>query len=151
MDEDILAKLMNGQSLDVGSDTNPCSLIISSHIGLKQTLCRESPFVMFDFVFFLSSIPAHPHIKDGRSDDRLPIVNYPCPARRTIYIPIDTSIRVALVVHKSIPHNHPMPKIDKASFETKSAYIKCVEAVGVLGAMVQKVDQGHSESFSYIF
>jgi len=39
-----------------------------------------------------------------------------------------------------------MPKIDKASFETKSAYRKCVEAVGVLGATVQKVDQGQFNS-----
>jgi hypothetical protein len=35
-----------------------------------------------------------------------------------------------------------MPRIDKASFETKSTYRKCVEAAGVLGATVQKVDQG---------
>jgi len=35
-----------------------------------------------------------------------------------------------------------MPRIDKASFETKAAYRRCVEAAGVLGATVQKVDQG---------
>ena len=35
-----------------------------------------------------------------------------------------------------------MPRIDKASFDTKAAYQKCVEAAGVLGAMVQKVEQG---------
>jgi hypothetical protein len=73
-------------------------------------------------------------------------MNYPCSARRTIYIPIDPSLRVALIVHKGIPHNHPMPKIDKASYETKSAYRKCVEAVGIVGATVQKVDQGHFNS-----
>src|SRR5271156_721241 len=41
--EEILAKLIIGHPLEAGSDTNLCSLIVSSHIGLKQTLCRESP------------------------------------------------------------------------------------------------------------
>jgi hypothetical protein len=37
VNEDILAKLitMDGDPLDARSDTNLCSLIISSHIGLK--------------------------------------------------------------------------------------------------------------------
>lgn len=39
-----------------------------------------------------------------------------------------------------------MPRIDKASFETKATYQKCVDAAGVLGATVQKVDQGQFKS-----
>ena len=93
-------------------------------------------------LLFSPLILAHPHIQGGCSDDWLPIVNYLCSARRTIYIPIDTSICFVLVVHKNVPHNHPMPWIDKASFNAKATYWKCVEATGVLGAMVQKVEQG---------
>jgi hypothetical protein len=141
VNDEILAKLMAGHPLEAGSDTNLCSLIVSSHIGLKQALCHESPFDSAIF-FLILLILAHPHIQGGRSDNRLAIVNHPCFARRTIYIPVDSSLRVALVVHKHVPHNHPMPRIDKASFETKVTYRKCVEAAGTLGATVQKVDRG---------
>lgn len=41
-----------------------------------------------------------------------------------------------------------MPRIDKASFETKVVYQKCVDAAGILGATVQKVDQGQFNSNS---
>jgi hypothetical protein len=111
------------------------TLVSSKAIAVSLSLIQLS-------FFFSPLILAHPHIQGGRSDDRLPIVNHPCSARRTIYIPIDTSLRFALIVHKNVPHNHPMPRIDKASFDTKATYQKCVEAAGVLGATVQKVDQG---------
>ncbi|KAF8954362.1 hypothetical protein BDZ97DRAFT_1928449 [Flammula alnicola] len=127
IDEDILAKLMTGKPLSEGNDTNECSLILPSHVGRKQALCP------------------HPHIQNGRSDKRMAIKSYPCLSRRTIYIPVDTSKRFALVTNpKCIPHNHPMPCISKASYETKAVYQKCVEEAGVLGATVQKVDQAPS-------
>jgi hypothetical protein len=143
VNEEIVAKLMTGRPLEAGSDTNLCSLIVSSHIGLKQAFCRKSPFELVAIYYsHYVLILAHPHIQGGCSDGRLPIVNHPCQAQRTVYIPTDSSLRVALVVHKNVPHNHPMPRIDKASFETKAAYRKCVEAAGILGATVQKVDEG---------
>jgi hypothetical protein len=35
-----------------------------------------------------------------------------------------------------------MPRMSKASFETKAAYRDCVNASGTVGMTVQKVDQG---------
>jgi hypothetical protein len=48
------------------------------------------------------------------------------------------------VVHPdNVPHNHPIPRIAKASFEARKAYIQCIEAAGNNGSLtVQKVDQG---------
>ena len=79
MEEDILSNLISGHPLEAGSDTNLCSLIISSHIGLKQAYCRESFFgCLIGYQLpFSSLIIAHPHIQGGRSDDRLPIINHP--------------------------------------------------------------------------
>jgi hypothetical protein len=46
IDEDILAKLLNGTPLSGNTDTNPCSLFVAAHIGLKLRFCREpSPLV----------------------------------------------------------------------------------------------------------
>ena len=60
-----------------------------------------------------------------------------------LYIPVDESLRFALRVYPgNIPHNHPMPRMSKASFETKAAYRDCVNASGTVGMTVQKVDQG---------
>jgi hypothetical protein len=42
IDEDILAKLLNSMPLAGDTDTNPCSLVISAHVGLKLHFCRES-------------------------------------------------------------------------------------------------------------
>jgi hypothetical protein len=50
---------------------------------------------------------------------------------------------VALVVHQNnIPHNHPMPRMSKVLLEAKAAYEECVEAASIVGATVQKVDNG---------
>jgi hypothetical protein len=60
---------------------------------------------------------------------------------------MDPTLRFALVVHPdNIPHNHPIPRIAKASFEAKKAYIRCIQVAGTNGALtVQKVDQGEIE------
>ncbi|KAF8812196.1 hypothetical protein BYT27DRAFT_7221222 [Phlegmacium glaucopus] len=127
IDEDILAKLLNGTPLAGNTDTNPCSLFVAAHVGLKLWFCP------------------HPHIENGVSLSHTEIKNYPCPARCTLYIPVDETLRFALRVYPgNIPHNHPMPRISKASFETKAAYRDCVHAAGTVGTTVQKVDQAAS-------
>lgn len=70
------------------------------------------------------------------------VVHRGCFAERTIYVPIDPSVRKALIVHHDIPHNHPMPALKKASFELKEAYRQCVRMAGTVGATVSKVDNG---------
>jgi len=143
----MLAKLMNGSPLDSEeTDTNPCSLVVASHIGLKLKHCR----VFFSSTSFLTLTfvgVAHPHIKDGLSLSPSLIKNYPCQSRLTIFVPTDPTLRFALVAHPdNVPHNHPIPRIAKASFEAKKAYKHCIEAAGNDGALtVQKVDQGEIE------
>jgi hypothetical protein len=41
-DEDILSNLLSGTPLAGDIDTNPCSLVLSTHVGLKLHFCRES-------------------------------------------------------------------------------------------------------------
>jgi hypothetical protein len=141
---------MYGSPLDSEeTDTNPCSLVVSSHIGLKLKHCRTffGPIRVVSSRILTAVGIAHPHIKDGVSSSPSLIKNYPCHSRLTIFVPIDPMLRFALVVHPdNIPHNHPIPRIAKASFEAKRAYIRCIQAAGTNGALtVQKVDQGHCE------
>ncbi|KAG6824629.1 hypothetical protein H0H92_006258 [Tricholoma furcatifolium] len=129
VDEDVLATLMAGKAISDDStlDTPPCSRIVPPHIGGKLKRCP------------------HPHIVDGKTQARALIKHRRCPAQRTIFIPIDPDLRIALVSHpKMIPHNHPMPPKSKVSFEAKIAYRDCIEAVSTLGATVQKVDNSPS-------
>jgi hypothetical protein len=89
----------------------------------------------------------HPHIKDGLSSSLSVIKNYPCQSRLTIFILMDPNLWFALVAHPdNVPHNHPIPRIAKASFEAKKAYKHCIEAAGTNGALtIQRVDQGEIE------
>jgi len=135
---------MEGTPLDSEeTDTNPCSLVVAGHIGLKLKYCRTF-YGSTSFPGLTFTTIAHPHIKDGVSPSPSLIKNHPCPSRLTIFIPTDLALRFALVVHPdNIPHNHPIPRISKASFEAKKAYIGCIQAAGTNGALtVQKVDQG---------
>jgi hypothetical protein len=71
------------------------------------------------------------------------MIQRPCSAERWIFVPIDASIRMAVVVpnHKK-PHTHPMPLMMKASYDAKASYRESILAIGVLGATVKKVDNG---------
>ncbi|KAJ7879348.1 hypothetical protein B0H13DRAFT_2543696 [Mycena leptocephala] len=68
------------------------------------------------------------------------IQNYSCDATRAIYVPKDSSVRKVLIIHNETGHNHPMPTLSKVSFGLKDTYRQCVEAHGVLGATVSKID-----------
>ncbi|KAJ7807321.1 hypothetical protein B0H14DRAFT_2873822 [Mycena olivaceomarginata] len=63
----------------------------------------------------------HAHIENGTAVTGR-IVHRACDTYRTIYVPVDSSIRKALIVHENIPHNHPMPVLKKASFKLKETY-----------------------------
>jgi hypothetical protein len=59
-------------------------------------------------------------------------------------VPLDPSIRKALVFHKpDKPHTHPMPPLTKMSVDLKHTYTGCIEDAGTLGATVNKVDNGN--------
>ncbi|KAJ7702166.1 hypothetical protein B0H16DRAFT_1832003 [Mycena metata] len=127
VDENLLARFLAGMTIADGDekDTKPCSKFVHPRTGFRQHFCP------------------HSHIKDGQQV-RGKIVQRTCTARRAIYVPVDTSIRKALIVHNDTGHNHPMPTLIKASFSTKETYKKLIQAVGVVGATVSKVDNAPS-------
>ncbi|KAJ6469411.1 hypothetical protein C8R45DRAFT_1167059, partial [Mycena sanguinolenta] len=127
IDENMLARAFAGQSLtnDPKKDTPPCSAIIHSHTGLRRKHCP------------------HAHIVKG-TQVQSNIVNYPCDAVRYIYVPKDTSIRKALIIHNETGHNHLMPTLTKMSYGLKATYRQCIDANGVLGATVSKIDNAQS-------
>ncbi|KAJ6615764.1 hypothetical protein B0H10DRAFT_1949647 [Mycena sp. CBHHK59/15] len=90
-----------------------------------------------------NALAAHAHIANGMQV-RGEIKNYPCKAVRYIYIPKDPSIRKVLIVHNDTGHNHPIPTLSKVSFELNDTYRHCIDAHGVLGATVSKVDNAQS-------
>ncbi|KAJ6527273.1 hypothetical protein DFH09DRAFT_1094940 [Mycena vulgaris] len=127
VDENLLAKGLAGQALtdDPSKDTQPCSGIIHPHTGLKRKFCP------------------HAHIVDG-TPVRARIINYACDATRYTYVPKDSSIRKVLIIHNESGHNHPMPALTKLSLAHKVTYRQCIEANGVLGATVSKIDNAQS-------
>ncbi|KAK6992570.1 hypothetical protein R3P38DRAFT_3084685 [Favolaschia claudopus] len=131
--ERLFIKAFHGQPLvdDDSKDTSACSAILHPTTGFKQrTGC------------------AHTHIINGVGVSSA-IVNRECDAKRTIFVPVDPSIRKALVVHPhNIAHNHPMPALKKASIQTKNTYVKLVKDHGVVGATVRKVDCAASTKVS---
>ncbi|KAJ7741807.1 hypothetical protein DFH07DRAFT_684473, partial [Mycena maculata] len=127
VNENLLAKVMAGQPLtdDPDKDTPPCSLIVHPHIGLKRRRCP------------------HAHIVNGVQVQSR-ILNSPCPATRSIYVPIDSPIRKVLIVHNETGHNHPVPPLTKVTFELKDTWRECIEENRVLGATVSKIDNAQS-------
>ncbi|KAJ6556693.1 hypothetical protein B0H10DRAFT_2241174 [Mycena sp. CBHHK59/15] len=123
VDENMLANALAGRPLadDETKDTPACSGIVHPHTGLKKKHCP------------------HAHIANGMQVQGA-IRNYPCSAVRYIYIPDDSSIRKVLLIHNETGHNHPIPMLSKVSFELKETYRQCVDANGVLGATVAKID-----------
>ncbi|KAJ7741241.1 hypothetical protein B0H14DRAFT_3608646 [Mycena olivaceomarginata] len=83
-----------------------CSAIVHPTTGLKRKHCP------------------HAHIVDGMAVVGR-VVHRGCFAERTIYVPID-------------------PTLKKASFELKEAYRQCVRMAGTVGATVSKVDNAPS-------
>ncbi|KAJ6600629.1 hypothetical protein B0H10DRAFT_2196369 [Mycena sp. CBHHK59/15] len=127
VNENLLARGLAGLPLadDVSKDTSPCSGIIHPHIGLKKKLCP------------------HAHIVNGLQVQG-EIKNYPCTALRWIYVPKDSSIRQVLIIHNDLGHNHPCPALSKVTFGHKDTYRRCIQANGVLGATVAKIDNAQS-------
>ncbi|KAJ6587438.1 hypothetical protein DFH09DRAFT_1427476 [Mycena vulgaris] len=129
VDPDLFLAGFNGQPLaaDTSKDTPLCSAIVHPTTGLKSKKC------------------AFTHIVNGEPHTKSAIMKRPCPVQRRIYIPMDPSIRKALIVHPgNIAHNHPIPAFKKVSHEHKAVYKKCIQAAGCVGATVAKVDNAPS-------
>ncbi|KAJ7709266.1 hypothetical protein B0H16DRAFT_1481051 [Mycena metata] len=126
VDEPMFVRALNGRPLVVGNskDTPPCSAIVHPTTGLRRANCP------------------HSHIVNGHAVTSA-IIRRPCSTYRTIFVPDDATIRMALIVHPSdIPHNHPIPVLKKASIQVKESYRQAIRATGTVGATVAKVDNG---------
>jgi len=81
-----------------------------------------------------------PHIVDGEKV-AAPIVQLKCPARMTVFVPEDETIKKAMVVFPhNEAHNHPVPALNKATEDVKVAYNRVLESHNVLSATVTKID-----------
>ncbi|KAJ7731530.1 hypothetical protein B0H16DRAFT_1893335 [Mycena metata] len=128
VNEPMFVRGLAGQPLVAGNskDTPPCSGIVHPTTGLRRANCP------------------HSHIVNGHAVTSA-IIRRPCSAYRTIFVPVDASIRIALIVHTGdIPHNHPIPVLKKASIQIKESYRQAIRATGTVGATVMKVDNAPS-------
>lgn len=90
--------------------------------------------------------------EDGKPTDRA-IEQIFCDAERTIYVsedPEDPGRRLVVVVpdHEK-PHSHPTPIFSKTPHGVRNTYRRCVEAAGVIGATVARVDHGKLPSSGF--
>ena len=80
------------------------------------------------------------HIKDGVIT-KGKLVHHPCPNRVTIYSPLDRSLLRGVVVLKN-GHSHLVIAADKVTRDGVHLYEQAIEAFGVTGATVGKIDWG---------
>ncbi|KAK7023570.1 hypothetical protein VNI00_016656 [Paramarasmius palmivorus] len=132
VDAETLIKIANDHRVSDGSskDTPPCGRVVSPRVGARKKHCDRT------------------HISNGVVESKSPMVVQKCKAMRTIFVPLDSSIRKAIIVHgkNNTPHSHPIPVLEKATYTVQEAYASVVRAHGVLGATVQKVDNASSTS-----
>jgi hypothetical protein len=69
------------------------------------------------------------------------MVRRKCPAVMLIFVPVDTSLRQAIVFLRN-PHNHPMHPKTKPSSEEKLQLEKAIQAAGRRRLTVQKLLNG---------
>ncbi|KAF8135357.1 hypothetical protein K438DRAFT_1947405 [Mycena galopus ATCC 62051] len=113
---------------DDSKDTKQCADIVHPICGKKKKGgCRIS------------------HIVGGvsRKGD---IEHHPCKVKRTIYWPVDRSIRKALIWHDATKpaHTHPLPAFTKVTPEAVEGYDAAIAAFGVAGATIGKVEMSAS-------
>lgn len=137
----LLAELMSPTAaFSSASNTAPCSRIISARVGQREKYCGM--YAEFEVMMMLKFMIAHVHLNQGKTV-RGTMIHHPCPAYMTIYVPLDSSLRMACVVFDpGRPHSHPMSPMTKLSLNYEETYRKCVRATGILGTTVQKVDDG---------
>ncbi|GJJ10367.1 hypothetical protein Clacol_004593 [Clathrus columnatus] len=86
----------------------------------------------------------HPVFRHLQNDKQQIIGNIKyreCPAGIIILTPIDQTIRKAVVVPLSQPHNHPSFKPDKLTIPAKESWQKAVAITGAFGLTVTSVDK----------
>ncbi|KAL1722303.1 hypothetical protein EV715DRAFT_287324 [Schizophyllum commune] len=124
VDVKLLAKLMRGETVEY--DTPPCPMFVPPHIGFRQKICK----------FY--------HVAGGKAIVDAHIVHEQCPARLWIFVPLDETLRVALVIQgkgKTLPvaHNHPLLASAKAWAGARARFLEAVEASEEIGVTTGKV------------
>ena len=87
---------------------------------------------------------AFSHLENGKFL-KAKMVRRKCPAVMLIFVPVDTSIRQAIVYLRG-PHNHPMHPKTKPSSDEKLQLEKAIQAAGRRSLTVQKLLNGASRS-----
>ena len=88
---------------------------------------------------------AFSHFENGKFL-KAKMVRRKCPAVMLIFVPVDTSIRQAIVFLRG-PHNHPMHPKTKPSSEEKLQLEKAIQAAGRRRLTVQKLLNGMSRGY----
>ncbi|KAF8961308.1 hypothetical protein BDZ97DRAFT_1760046 [Flammula alnicola] len=123
VNEQHLIDLFSGRSLENFDSPQACSRVPPAHIGGKLKKCK------------------YPHTGDGK---QAKMVRHQCPTSRTIYVPLDPTIRKALVGPNQHGHSHPILPATKASKMIKEMYQKCIRAAGIVGSTVLSVENAKS-------
>ncbi|THU81645.1 hypothetical protein K435DRAFT_972274 [Dendrothele bispora CBS 962.96] len=114
VDDELLEELFHRDTqLEGISQMSTCSRIIPSRVGYRASgRCR------------------YPHNADGSFST---MVKHQCNAYRTIFVPLDTSIRQACIIYDiEKPHSHPALPLSKPTKTALELYRKCIEATGVI-------------------
>ncbi|KAJ3831457.1 hypothetical protein F5878DRAFT_636252 [Lentinula raphanica] len=131
IDSAALLKLSNGIELSRDAYIPTCTRIIRSRNGALKRFC------------------GYPHNNDGTLSK---LVKHRCHAYRIIFVPIDTSIRQAVIVYSAkkqvsdsenstrrvrserpSPHNHPVLVQSKLTYSVTELFKKCIRATTVIG------------------
>jgi hypothetical protein len=78
---------------------------------------------------------------------RCQLVQRKCPARKIVYVSNDPKRPKAVIVFQG-RHSHPPWPEEKPSQEAKADLQKCLDALGILGATADKVDNGEHKVFT---
>ncbi|KAL1740943.1 hypothetical protein HDZ31DRAFT_10854, partial [Schizophyllum fasciatum] len=70
----------------------------------------------------------YPHFRDGQVIEGR-MIERVCPARGTIYYPVDSDDRRAIILLQDSPHNHPTPPPSKTTPMGEALYTQAVEKV----------------------
>lgn len=117
-----------------------CFFVRSPRTGFKLTRCCECCTLQR-----MSLIMTHPalaliHFRDGKLVIGK-MVHRPCDASLSIFVPVDSNIRSAIVIPAPDKlHNHPRFPPEKLTHNAKRQYIDIIKAHGKPGASLAAID-----------
>ena len=112
VNEDVLVKLSNAEELQAISCIPTCARIVRSQNGALKCSCGMYSYYLYRYIL-IKSYAGYPHNLDGSLSK---LIKHKCDASWTIFVPVDPSIRHAVLVFSSKktrsvkpePHSHPI-------------------------------------------